>query len=135
MTRSKIAIIYDPVRTLKQKQQFAIFIKLKTGFKSEKLWELLKFWLSEKHKKLKKIFLMVLTNQLIYLVNVKTMRKIFSNYVCFSKSLNFTRFKMRSMGDQYFCFFANVGFYCLLSFINQRYDKISDQLQASSLHW
>ena len=33
---------------------------------------------------------MVLTNQLIYLVNIKTMRKIFSNYVCFSKSLNFT---------------------------------------------
>ena len=33
---------------------------------------------------------MVLTNQLIYLVNVKTMRKIFfSNYVCFSKSPNF----------------------------------------------
>ena len=33
MTRSKIAIIYDPVRTLKQKQQFAIFIKFKTGFR------------------------------------------------------------------------------------------------------
>ena len=32
---------------------------------------------------------MVLTNQLIYLVNIKTMRKIFSNYVCFSKCLNF----------------------------------------------
>ena len=32
---------------------------------------------------------MVLTNQLIYLVNVKTMRKIFSNYVCFSESPNF----------------------------------------------
>ena len=31
---------------------------------------------------------MVLTNQLI---NVKTMRKIFSNYMCFSKSPNFTR--------------------------------------------
>ena len=28
---------------------------------------------------------MVLTNQLIYLVNVKTMRKIFSNYVCFTE--------------------------------------------------
>ena len=33
--------------------------------------------LSEKHTKFEKIFLMVLTNQLIYLVNVKTMRKIF----------------------------------------------------------
>ena len=32
---------------------------------------------------------MVLTNQLIYLVNVKAMRKIFSNYVCFSESPNF----------------------------------------------
>ena len=30
-----------------------------------------KFGLSEKHKKFEKIFLMVLTNQLIYLVNVK----------------------------------------------------------------
>ena len=49
-----------------------------------------KFGLSEKHTKFEKIFLMVLTNQLIYLVNIKTMRKIFSNYVCFSKSPNFT---------------------------------------------
>ena len=49
----------------------------------------LKFGLSEKHTKSEKNFLMVLTNQLIYLVNVKTMRKIFSNYVCFSKSPNF----------------------------------------------
>ena len=37
----------------------------------------LKFGLSEKHTKFEKIFLMVLTNQLIYLVNVKTMRNIF----------------------------------------------------------
>ena len=49
-----------------------------------------KFGLSEKHTKFEKIFLMVLTNQLIYLVNIKTMRKIFSNYACFSKSPNFT---------------------------------------------
>ena len=49
----------------------------------------IKFGLSEKHTKLEKIFLMVLTNQLIYLVNIKTMRKIFLNYVCFSKSPNF----------------------------------------------
>ena len=35
---------------------------------------------------------MVLTNQLIYLVNVKTIRKIFSNYVCFSKNPNFSKF-------------------------------------------
>ena len=47
-----------------------------------------KFGLSEKHTKFEKIYLMVLTNQLIYLVNVKTMRKIFSNYVFFSKSPN-----------------------------------------------
>ena len=37
----------------------------------------IKFGLSEKHTKFEKIFLMVLTNQLIYLVNVKTIRKIF----------------------------------------------------------
>ena len=37
----------------------------------------LKFRLSEKRIKLEKIFLMILTNQLIYLVNVITMRKIF----------------------------------------------------------
>ena len=37
----------------------------------------IKFGLSEKHTKFEKIFLMVLTNQLVYLVNVKTMRKIF----------------------------------------------------------
>ena len=50
----------------------------------------LKFGLSEKHTKFEKILLMVLTYQLIYLVNVKTIRQIFSNYVCFSKSPNFT---------------------------------------------
>ena len=53
-----------------------------------KYWSL-KFGLSEKHTKFEKIFLMVLTNQLIYLVNIKTIRKIFSNYVCFSKSPKF----------------------------------------------
>ena len=53
------------------------------------LYLLLKFGLSENHTKFEKILLMVLTNQLIYLVNVKTMRKIFSNYVCFSKCPNF----------------------------------------------
>ena len=50
----------------------------------------IRFGLSEKHTKFEKIFLVVLTNQLIYLVNVKTRRKIFSNYVCFSKSPSFT---------------------------------------------
>ena len=49
----------------------------------------LKYGLSEKYTKFEKLFLMVLTNQLIYLVNVKTMRKILSSYVCFSKSPNF----------------------------------------------
>ena len=48
-----------------------------------------KFRLSEKHTKFEKIFLMILKNQLISLVIVKTMRKIFSN-VCFSNSPNFT---------------------------------------------
>ena len=49
--------------------------------KARTFWETHKIW---------KIFLVVLINQLIYLVNVKTMRKIISNYVCFSKSPNFT---------------------------------------------
>ena len=62
---------------------------------------MLKFGLSEKHTKFEKIFLMVLTNQLIYLVNVKTMRKIFSNYVCFSKSPNFKR-KSKKIVDSEF---------------------------------
>ena len=48
-----------------------------------------KFGLSEKHTKFEKIFLKVLTNQLIYLIYIKTMRNIFSNYMCFSKSPNF----------------------------------------------
>ena len=48
---------------------------------------LIKLGLSEKCTKFEKIFLMVvLTNQLIYLISVKTMRKIFSNDVCISKS-------------------------------------------------
>ena len=55
---------------------------------------ILKFGLSEKHTKFEKIFLMVLTNQLIYLVNVKTMRNIFSNHVCFSKNLNFKKHEL-----------------------------------------
>ena len=50
---------------------------------------IVKFGLSEKHTKFEKIFIMLLTNQLIYLVNIKTTRQIFSNYVWFSKSLNF----------------------------------------------
>ena len=49
--------------------------------------------LSEKHAKFEKIFLMVLTNQLIYLVNFRTMRKIFSNHVCFTESTNFIYIK------------------------------------------
>ena len=46
---------------------------------------LFKFGLSEKHTNFEKFFLMVLTNQLIY--------KIFSNYVCFSKSPNFKKMR------------------------------------------
>ena len=62
---------------------------------------LLKFGLSEKHIKFEKIFLMALTNQLIYLVNVKTMRKIFSNFVCFSESPNFTTFCFSNLKKLY----------------------------------
>ena len=57
---------------------------------------LIKFGLSEKHTKFEKIFFVVLTNQRIYLVNVKTMRKIFSNYVCFSKIPNFTDYAVEA---------------------------------------
>ena len=51
---------------------------------------MLEFGISEKQKKFEKIFHLVLPNQLIYLVNIKTMMKIYSNYMCFSKSPNFT---------------------------------------------
>ena len=47
----------------------------------------IKFRLSEKHTKLKKKSSLWFGHLLI--VNVQTMRKIFSNYVCFSKSPNF----------------------------------------------
>ena len=70
---------YFQILQAKMKQQLALACRL------------VKFGLSEKHTKFEKICLMVLTNQLIYLVNVKTIRQIFSNYVCFSKSPNFTK--------------------------------------------
>ena len=47
-----------------------------------------KLGLSEKHTKFEKIFLMVLTNQLIYLVKTKTMRNFFSNYLCSSNKIH-----------------------------------------------
>ena len=71
----------------RQHQQSLLYEISKSNKRSLK--HTLKFVLSEKHTKFEKIFLMVLTNQLIYLVNFKTMRKVFSNYVCFSKSVNF----------------------------------------------
>ena len=46
-----------------------------------------KFGLSEKHRKFERIFIMVLTNQPIYLVNVKTIRKIFFLIVCASQKV------------------------------------------------
>ena len=54
----------------------------------------IKFGLSEKHRKVCAIFLMLCP---FTLVNVQTMRKIFSNFACFSESPNFkmsTRKKM-----------------------------------------
>ena len=73
------------------KQDFSGIKRNRRDYMLERDFELfLKFGLSEKHTKFEKIFLMVLTNQLIYLVNVQTMRKIFSNFVCFSESPNFT---------------------------------------------
>ena len=59
---------------------------------------LVKFGLSE-HSKFDKIFPLVLTNQLIYYVNVKTTRKIFSKFVCFSESPNFICVKWRNVLD------------------------------------
>ena len=53
--------------------------------------KLVKFGLSEKHSKFEKILLVVWTNQLIYLVNVKTMRKIFFKlFVLLKKSELYT---------------------------------------------
>ena len=69
---------------LVHKKDWNYIIKSNVAFVKSKAK--LKFILSEKHTKFDKIFLMVVTNQLIYLVNVKTMRKILSNYVSFSKS-------------------------------------------------
>ena len=46
-----------------------------------------KFGLSEKHRKFERIFIMVLTNQPIYLVNVKTIRKIFFLIMCASQKV------------------------------------------------
>ena len=83
----------------------------------------IKFGISEKHNKFEKIFLTVLTNQLIYLGNihvlrnhkggrgVKTtktrlrntwMRKIFSNYVCFSKIDFYGQFSMSKKSSESF---------------------------------
>ena len=42
---------------------------------------LVKFGPSEKHTKFEKKILMVLSNQLINLINIKSTRKNFSNYV------------------------------------------------------
>ena len=49
------------------------------------LMSLVKLGLSEKRTKSEKIFLVVLTNQLIYLVNVKTIRQIFQIMCAFQK--------------------------------------------------
>ena len=56
------------------------FIELAYGNLSK-----VKFEISEKHTKFEKIFLMVLTNQLIYLSNVKTIRKFFFQIMCVSQ--------------------------------------------------
>ena len=45
------------------------------------LFPCVKFELSEKHTKFEKKILMVLSNQLINLINIKSTRKNFSNYV------------------------------------------------------
>ena len=90
-------------------KELFLFLKISSPFYSSItsfICDFIKFGLSEKHTKFeKKKILMVLTNQLIYLVNVKTMRKIFSNYVCFSKSPNlfklssYRRFKKEALNS------------------------------------
>ena len=63
------------------------------AWKKEHTYEVgffLKFGLYEKHTKFEKIFLMVLTNRLIYLVNFKTMRMIAKFFVVLSEKLYFT---------------------------------------------
>ena len=87
------------VQTLTKENYFKTDIRVnKTWFMVPKIKQFMcdqhdlnevKFGLSEKHTKFEKIFLKVLTNQLIYLIYIKTMRNIFSNYMCFSKSPNF----------------------------------------------
>ena len=57
-------------------KKFSTFSKTQKKFTQTKVswsFKYIKFRLSEKHTKFKKIFLVVLTNQLIYLVNVKIM--------------------------------------------------------------
>ena len=54
-----------------------IDIMRKHGFSVVHISFYIKFGLFEKHTKFEKNFLTVLTNQIIYLVNVKTIRQIF----------------------------------------------------------
>ena len=77
----------------------------------------LKLGFSEKYTKFEKIFLMDLTNQLIYLVNIKTTRKFFSNYVCFSENSNFTCCKFTfNCGDLPIVIFRRIIFFLPLLF-------------------
>ena len=69
----------------KRNWQLCIFLSL-VNPTSPIFWTL-KFGVSDKHTKFEKIILMVLTNQLIYLVNVKTMRKIFFQFMCASQKV------------------------------------------------
>ena len=57
-----------------------------------------KFGLSEKHTKICTIFLMLWT--FTYIVNVQSMRQIFSNFVCLSESPNFN-FIPKTMWPKY----------------------------------
>ena len=66
----------------------------------------LKFGLSEKHTKFEKIFLMVLTNQLIYLIDVKTMRKIFFQIMCGSQKVRTLNIKTKRKIAQIFVAFS-----------------------------
>ena len=63
-------------------KELFLFLKISSPFLSitSFICDFIKFGLSEKHTKFEKIFLIFLTNNLIYLVNVKTIRKIFFKF-------------------------------------------------------
>ena len=67
-----------------------VYVRMKKRGRQQKIISLM-FKLSEKYTEFEKNLLRGLY---IYLVNVQTLRKIFSNFVCFSESPNFILLKI-----------------------------------------